>query len=151
MIFVGAGSFCVYDRTLKTYDILLKQKIDYVVPYENTIILDYNGSSLGYTNRYSFLEKSDKTRHFINLNYNFFSFISRSKMKKGQRYFYIGKIYNLSSRLKKNNLKDTKYKIYNEKTYSSDVYFLANNKGTGSPYPGNFSNTVYLGEFEILE
>lgn len=151
MIFVGAWSFCVYDRTLKTYDILLKQKIDYVVPYENTIILDYNWSSLWYTNRYSFLEKSDKTRHFINLNYNFFSFISRSKMKKWQRYFYIGKIYNLSSRLKKNNLKDTKYKIYNEKTYSSDVYFLANNKWTGSPYPGNFSNTVYLWEFEILE
>jgi hypothetical protein len=151
IVFNGLWFFCIYDRSLKTYDVLLEQKFDFIASYDDTIILDISAASFWYTNKYNFLERTNKIRHFLNPTYSFFSLVSLSELKKGQKYFYVGQMYNLSWRLTWNNLGNVKYRVYNEKEYPSDIYFMANNKWSGSPYGHNFSNNAHIWKFELLE
>ncbi|MFA5747957.1 MAG: hypothetical protein WC872_02475 [Candidatus Absconditabacterales bacterium] len=151
IMFVGFGCYSVFDRSLKTYDIILKQNFLYVSPYNTTLVLDVYGSKFGYTNKYGFLEKTTKIRKFLHPSDNFFSLVSLSEIEKGKKYFYISQMSNFSGRLQGRSVKNIKYKTYNEKIYFSDVYFIANNKGSGSPYVHTFPNTFYVGEFELLK
>ncbi len=151
ILFIGFWCFSIFDRSLKTYDIVLKQKLSYVAPYDAILVLDVYWSKFWYTNKYDFLEKTKLIRHFLHPTDNFFSLISLSKIEKWKRYFYISQVCDFSWRLENHWIKDITYKTYNEKKYWDNVYFIANNKWSWSPYGHTFPNVFYIWEFELLE
>lgn len=151
ILFIGVWCFSVFDRSLKTLDIELKNQSPFIASYDETVILDVYWSKFWYTNKYGFLEKTSKIRHFLHPSDNFFSLVSLSAIERWKRYFYIGQMNDFSWRLQDRWIKNIKYKTYNEKKYWNNIYFIANNKWSWSPYGHTFPNVFYVWEFELLK